>query len=251
MNKSPFYPKKILLKCLKLYENNFIWALFWKTVIRIYNSVRSVLKFLIFLYRKSTRSFRTFTFNGKKYNHIVSPYNETWLTERGVEVPIILGIVNEYGDKNVLEIGNVLAHYKKFKHDVIDKYEIATGVSNEDIVDFRPAKKYDLIISISTLEHVGFDEPEKDPLKTLKTVEHAKSLLNKNGIMAFTFPIGHNPGLDELVRSKKLDFTEKYYLKLVSNNNVWVQAEWEDVKDSKINGAFAGTNALVVGIMRS
>jgi hypothetical protein len=38
---------------------------------------------------------------------------------------------------------------------VLDKYEQAPGVINEDVVSFSPPQKYDLIVSVSTLEHVG------------------------------------------------------------------------------------------------
>jgi len=51
----------------------------------------------------------------------------------------------------------VLSHYFAVKHDIVDKYEIAPSVVNEDLVNFKPGKKYDLIVSISTLEHVGWD----------------------------------------------------------------------------------------------
>ena len=44
----------------------------------------------------------------------------------------------------LLEIGNVLSHYFKWDHDVVDKYEKVEGVINEDVVDFRPSKKYDI-----------------------------------------------------------------------------------------------------------
>jgi len=67
-------------------------------------------------------------------------------------------MVRKYRGKNILEIGNVLSRHIKLEHDILDKYETAKGVINEDIVDFKSEKKYDLIISISTLEHVGWDE---------------------------------------------------------------------------------------------
>jgi hypothetical protein len=74
-----------------------------------------------------------------------------------IEVPIIYEMVKEaeaYGQK-VLEVGNVLSHYFHVNHDIVYKYEKAKGVINEDVINFRLPKKYDLIISISTLEHMG------------------------------------------------------------------------------------------------
>jgi cyclopropane fatty-acyl-phospholipid synthase-like methyltransferase len=34
---------------------------------------------------------------------------------------------------------------------------------NEGVVDFHPSKRYDIIVSISTFEHIGLDEKPKDP----------------------------------------------------------------------------------------
>jgi len=88
-------------------------------------------------------------------------YFDTFRTrhgERAVKILIVVEMVRKYRGKNILEIGNVLSRHIKLEHDVLDKYETAKGVINEDIVDFKSEKKYDLIISISTLEHVGLDE---------------------------------------------------------------------------------------------
>ena len=38
-------------------------------------------------------------------------------------------------------------------------------VINEDITYFQPNHKYDLIVSISTFEHIGFDEDPRDTVK--------------------------------------------------------------------------------------
>jgi hypothetical protein len=66
--------------------------------------------------------------------------------------------VKRYKERNILEIGNVLSHYFPVNHDIVDKYEKADGVINQDVVHFYSPKKYDLIVSVSTLEHVGWDE---------------------------------------------------------------------------------------------
>jgi len=94
--------------------------------------------------------------------------------ERAVEIPIIWHIVRENKGKRILEAGNVLSHYFRVDHDIVDKYERAEDVINEDVVNFQPSKKYDLIVSISTLGHVGWDENPKEPSKILKAIEHLK-----------------------------------------------------------------------------
>ena len=66
---------------------------------------------------------------------------------------------------------------------------------NEDIVDFRTDKRYDLVISISTVEHVGWDEDPNDPSKVLgkgskalDAIAHMAALLAPKGLMVVTFP---------------------------------------------------------------
>jgi SAM-dependent methyltransferase len=136
-----------------------------------------------------------FAFNGKEYKYFFHLYNFTWKTERAIEIPIILDFTSEYKKKNVLEVGNVLSHYFNISHDVLDKYEIARGVMNEDAETFQTDKRYDLIVSISTFEHIGFDEKPSDPEKLLRAVENLRSLLTPDGRIIFTVPLGYNPML--------------------------------------------------------
>ncbi|MEK6586221.1 MAG: hypothetical protein AABZ24_07730, partial [Nitrospirota bacterium] len=124
-----------------------------------------------------TRSVRakTFQFDGREYEYLYHPYNRTWKNERGVEIPIFRELLLKYEGKRVLEVGNVLSHYFPIRHEVIDKYEVSSGVINQDIVEFVPQDKYDLIISISTLEHVGWDEQPQKPGKLLQAIDHLRA----------------------------------------------------------------------------
>lgn len=197
---------------------------------------------------KSTRSFR---FNGEKYNYFYHKYSITWNNERTIEVPIIWKIVKKYENKNILEVGNVLSHFFDFQHDIVDKYEIADGVINQDVVDFKPLKKYDLIVAISTLEHVGWDETPREPLKIFRAIENLKSLITEDGKIIITLPKGHSPVLDKLLSENKLKFSEQYFLKRISRNNKWKQTNWK-----KISKAVYGypvrysANGLIIGIIK-
>jgi len=93
----------------------------------------------------------------------------------------------------------------------LDKYEKGKGVINEDVVDFTPSRKYDLIISISTLEHVGWDETPKEPEKAAKAIENLKRCLNPGGKIVFTVPVGQNPCLDNLIKARKISTDQFYY----------------------------------------
>lgn len=100
-------------------------------------------------------------------------------------------MVRKYQGKNILEIGNVLSHHLEFEHDILDKYENAEGVINEDVVNFKSKKKYDLIVGISTLEHVGWDEK---PMKIPSAVENLKTLItSRGGMIIITLPFGTTP----------------------------------------------------------
>jgi hypothetical protein len=109
-----------------------------------------------------------FEFDGKTRRYFIHPHNNTWMNERMVEIPIVSDLVKQNAGKNILEIGNVIKHYMPdATHTVVDKYEKSDGVLNCDIIDYQPPAEngadaafhgYDLIISISTFEHIGFDE---------------------------------------------------------------------------------------------
>lgn len=154
---------------------------------------------------------RWFVFNGKKYRYFYHPHNATWENERKIEIPIILDLLKQNQGKRILEVGRVLPHYFSIPHDVLDKYEKGKDVINEDMVSFTPSQKYDLIISISTLEHVGTKELPQQPEKVIQAVENLKKYLNPGGQIVFTVPIGENPYLDNLIRNKKINTDELYY----------------------------------------
>ena len=176
-------------------------------IIRILKNkaVRYLIDIFISIYYRMFKS-RTFIFQRKTYNYFYHPYNTTARNERAIEVPIIWNVIKKYDGKNILEVGNVLSHYFHFSHDTIDKYEESKDVINQDIVNFHPHKKYDLIVSISTLEHVGWDENPKDPNKILRAIKNLKSCLAKKGKIIITLPLGYNPKMDRLLKERKIKF---------------------------------------------
>lgn len=194
---------------------------------------------------------RTFTFDGATYRYFNHKYNMTWRNERTVEVPIAVQAVEAAKGKRVLEVGNVLAHYHPFEHDVVDKYETAHGVHNADVVEYLPSKRYDLIVTVSTLEHVGFDETPRDPTKTLRAVEHLATLLAPGGRLLVTVPLGYNPYMDAMLRERKFPFTKMRLLKRVSADNRWKEVSWDEAKDAKYGAPFPFANAILVGIIEN
>jgi SAM-dependent methyltransferase len=197
------------------------------------------------------RWFSSFLFQGREYRYFCHRYQATWRNERAVEIPIVWDIIKQSEGKTILEIGNVLSHYFTISHDVVDKYEKAKGVINQDVVDFHTGKKYDLVISISTLEHVGWDEEPRESTKALRALQHIKEALNPQGKIVVTFPIGYNSELDVLLKRGLLEFTNQYYLKRVSRDNQWVEATWEDVWNTEYDHPYPMANGLVIGVWES
>src|SRR5215210_6961744 len=208
-------------------------------------------RLLYFIYYKQfKRHDSTFSFHGHKYHYFYSFINSTWVSERSIEIPIVMEIIKKNYGKKILEIGNVLSHYFNFEHFILDKYEIANGVINQDVVDFKSTEKYDLIVSISTLEHVGWDETPRDDMKIVRAIENLKSLVRSNGgMIVVTFPLGYNFALDKLLKDKVIQFTKQYYLVRISKGNEWKEASWKDVQNAKYGKPFPFANALVIGII--
>jgi SAM-dependent methyltransferase len=140
----------------------------------------------------------TFELWGDRYPYFIHPYNLTWRNERAVEVSVATRFISGM-DGEGLEFGNVVGHYVPIRWRVVDKFELGTGVVNVDIVDYAPEERFDWIVSISTLEHVGWDENPRDSGKAVRAFHHLRSLLNPDGRMLLTTPMGHNEGLDRAI----------------------------------------------------
>lgn len=203
--------------------------------------------YLRFCYYRIFKSIKPLKFQEKSYQYFYHWYNATWNNERAIEIPIICKFVEEYRNYEILEIGNVLSHYFKFSHDIVDKYEKAEGVINQDVVDFKPSKQYDLIISISTLEHVGWDENPRDPNKIFPALENLKNCLIPGGKLVVTIPIGLNPVLDKFLETGTIKFTENYYLKRISKENEWVELT-STFCSGKFDHPFTAANVLFLGV---
>lgn len=187
---------------------------------------------------------RAFQLNGQAYDYLLHPYILD--NERAVEIPIVMGFLRERLHRDILEVGNVLPNYFSFAHVVVDKYEKAPGVINEDIVDYSPPKKFDFIVSISTLEHVGWDETPKDSEKFSKAISKLKGMLTGDGLMIATIPLGYNPHLDQQIREQRTGFPEVYFLKRTTANNQWRQAALEEVASARYGSPFPCANAIAV-----
>ncbi|MEK7263731.1 MAG: hypothetical protein AAB071_04385 [Bacteroidota bacterium] len=187
-----------------------------------------------------------FTFHSHIYNYFFHNYNATWENERAVEIPIILAALSSLKGKKILEVGNVLQHYGFTGHDVVDKYEGGVNVLNSDIADFKPVQKYDCIVSISTLEHVGWDEEPREPKKFNDAIRNiSENCLAKGGTLIVTLPVGYNSYVDKYLAKQPSALGELFFLKKVSKR-IWEEVPYEKVRDTKYNYPFSASNAICI-----
>lgn len=179
----------------------------------------------------------SFEFNGKKYQYFEHKYNHPRTNERRVEIPIAKKFLDDQERKPrkpIIEVGNVLYHYFKCHHDVLDLYERQKGVRiiHEDVLTFEPKKKYQVAISISTVEHT------KNPILA---IDRIISLAPK---VLITFPIGKFY-IKELV--KKYNFN--FMVRMDADNN-WEQCTYNVVANYKYGEPFKWANAIAILIQK-
>jgi SAM-dependent methyltransferase len=190
---------------------------------------------------------RQFAFAGECFRYWGALHNTTWTNERAVELPIAMSLVAAHRGKRMLEVGNVLGYYMDHNHDVVDKYESAPGVQNADVEDFCPSAPYDLIVCISTLEHVGWDEPTRDDDKPMRALEHLAGMLATGGTLLVTVPLGHNPNVDLGLRDGRLSFDDVRYLRRLDRQNRWAEVPADEVVGSRYGSPYPWANAIAIG----
>lgn len=190
----------------------------------------------------------TFVLEGRTYPLFLHEAGRTWRSERIVEVPIGLEALEAAPDQTrVLEVGNVLRQYRPAsRHTVVDKYERAPGVINEDAETFTGGP-FSAIVSLSTIEHIGWDETPRDPAKIPRVIEHLRGLLTPGGRLTVTVPHGWNRDLDDLLAADALPFdTVSYLQRLDLANRHWRQVQRSDIERLSFGYPYVGGNAVAV-----
>lgn len=188
-----------------------------------------------------------FLFQNKKYNYFYHEYNQTYKKERIIEIPIVLDYIKQYEGQKILEVGNVLSNYIDCSHDIIDKYDSAKHVIHQDIVDYKPRDKYSLIVSISTIEHIGVEDIPSDPKKVITAIDNMKKMLDINGKIVVTIPMGQNKFLDAYLYRNIIKWNEIYAFKRISRER-WIEVSWDDI-ESNYDHPYGNANELFVGVI--
>jgi SAM-dependent methyltransferase len=167
---------------------------------------------------------KSFLLWGDQTNYFLHKYNTTWRNERAVELSAVERFLKENPHGSFMEFGNVLGHYSLGKPDVIvDLYEKGERVSNVDIVDYPVDKTFERIVSVSTIEHVGWDEEPRSAQKVEQALSRLLALLAPGGKLFITAPTGHNPYLDDLVRHGLPNVIREAFF--VRNRFEWTQRD--------------------------
>lgn len=170
-----------------------------------------------------------FSFQGQSYEYLFHRYKHTWLTERAIEVPVVQAIVDRCAGRRILEVGNVLSHYRPQSHLIVDKYETAPGVVNRDALELEDLGAFDLVIAISTLEHVGWDELPREPEKAVRATLALRAMLAPGGQLVVTVPVGYNAALDAALHDGTIPLSKTAAMRRVGEGRRWREVAPDDV----------------------
>lgn len=188
-----------------------------------------------------------FQYEGRSLAPFYHRYNVTWANERMLEIPIARSFLEGIASDQVLEIGNVLSHYTPVHHRILDKFEQAPGVINEDVLTWKPGRTFERILSISTFEHIGFDDEDKDPTgqRILEALRRTRGYLAPSGRLMITAAAGYNPAFDGLVRGNRFG-ADRCQLYHRASRFVWESCSEDRYLGTRYNAPYAFGNALVV-----
>jgi len=186
-----------------------------------------------------------FTFRGTEFKHFDHAYNNASLNLRSVEVPIIRRYLADKR-RRILEIGNVLMHYGPTDWPIIDLTEKGERVHNIDIMKHEPKEPYDLIVSISTLEHIGQGKYAKRtrPAPLKRIVGHIKGMLAPGGVFVATVPVGFNKMVDTAILTGETGADHVWYVQRVDGTNEWQECT-KDAALQTPKGRWANAGAVL------
>jgi hypothetical protein len=146
---------------------------------------------------------------------------------RRVEIPIVRWFIEQSPGARILEIGNVLAHYGPTGWPVVDIRE--SGAINVDVMSWMPKEPVDLLISISTVEHIGFGKFAGNTVPTTPAdvMRRLRSFLAPGGRAVVTAPTAYNPALDAQVKSGTIGADRMWFMRYMGNLE-WAECTMEE-----------------------
>jgi hypothetical protein len=166
------------------------------------------------------------------------PYNNPRINERNIELPIAFWFIENYND-NLIEIGEVTPFYRDHQHPV---YDLSSELPERrrDVFDLTLADKN--VLSISTVEHVGFGDYGNKPEPHL-AIKAIKKIMKESRNYMITFPVGYNKELDIDVMEK---LNMQYFIMFRDEANKWSMADHKNMAQYQYNNPYYAGNAICV-----
>ena len=172
----------------------------------------------------------TFHFRGVTMRYFDHPYNRTALNMRRIEVPIVRWYIARAQVTRwllrITEVGNVLSHYQPITWPVVDLLE--AGCINMDIRDYVSPKPVDLLISISTLEHV-----DKEPTTNIQCL---RALLAPDGLGVVTVPLRFNRLIDRRLADGISGASAVYAMRKFGDSEEWEECTLDQALEAGLHG---------------
>lgn len=185
----------------------------------------------------------TFSFQGREYEvRADAPL------ARMVELPVAWKWLHQFYGQSILEVGNVLSHWYDVSHDVLDRYEHSPAVTfHGDAAVWRPKGRYDAIVCISTIEHIGEGKPDPGPhvFKPLAAVYNMLLYsLAPAGKLLLTFPWRRRLEVDALVF--QLPWSTLGFLRRTGKAR-WEEIGRQELRTVRYNQPYKKANAVIIG----
>lgn len=170
--------------------------------------------------------------------HALPYLKPTQGNERDIEIPFGADVLRRTRVQRVLEVGNAMqiTHPDLRERDIVCMYDKQGGPQDVHRVDVLgwDGGPYGLILSISTLEHIGYEyacaDGVCDQSRAIDAVTHLTRLLAPRGRLIFTIPIGFHNELVEHVLHRAIEPSwDVSYMVRVNGYNEWQQRPLREV----------------------
>lgn len=148
-------------------------------------------------------------------------YNNPSINERKAELPIAFWFLKNFDKKEIIEIGEITPMYEEVSHLVFDLKPIKSSTIKNDAININYKNKN--VLSISTVEHIGFGDyglPKDNNL----SINVIKKIIKESKTHLITFPVGYNRNLENQIFNSKINY---YFIKRDKLNN-WFYIQEKD-----------------------
>ena len=170
-------------------------------------------------------------------------------SERAIEIPLAIDFLSHYAlEGSITELGCVLPYYilKRASHAVYDLTDDHPQCIKRDIRTLGDDELKGVIVSISTLEHLGLPEYGIEEGHADEGVSLLKQVIANAHKYFITVPIGYNKVLDDFILSNS-GLGEYYITRIKQNPEEWGVVDKPALTDEmKKFGTYLKANTVCV-----